>query len=578
VPSVCTEVCGDGQIIGRETCDDEDNDKNDNCPSGVGGSCRWAYCGDGFQWNTDGGSEECDDGNSDNHDACIIATGYECKNAYCGDGFVWNSGGTEQCDDANGNNNDSCVIAAGRRCMNAYCGDGFIWNDGGPEHCDDGNTNPDDGCDEQCQVEAHWRCSIGSMGVSECECQLGYKGDTCDACTDGYFEYPASTGTCIDNPCLPDPCGIHALPGSCDNSTGEAVCTCETDFAGDLCDACSDGSVVPYPGCFVPQAGYCDFSQCFSVVTTNQTSCYDTSTTMMCTAFPCDPAGTPVYCGQDAQYQKPARAFTCYNASGVETACSTLTTASNHEVVMDWQTGLMWQRILVNGKDWDGATDYCARLDYAGHTDWRVPNPHEMWSLYDWGTYNVAIDSTVFPGSPFRYFWTSATSVNNSSYAFYGDFYSGGIGGGAKNYYATTIHCVRLGRFVATSPGVQPRFIETEPVAGQQVVRDAITGLMWAKQYVTGKAWQAALLYCEGSNHAGFTDWRLPDINELFSLTKFDVRNPASDFPGMLPEYFWSSTSDVSSTGSAWYVYFVNGSANSTGKGDTTLYTRCVRL
>lgn len=55
--------------------------------------------------------EECDDGNANNNDACIIdvANSYECRTAVCGDGYEWNTGGgTEECDDGNLIDGDGC--------------------------------------------------------------------------------------------------------------------------------------------------------------------------------------------------------------------------------------------------------------------------------------------------------------------------------------------------------------------------------------------------------------------------------------------------------------------------------------
>jgi hypothetical protein len=42
-------------------------------------------------------------------------------------------------------------------------------------------------------------------------------------CAPGMYEFPAGSGTCIDDPCLPNPCDYHGL---CTNDTGAAVCTC----------------------------------------------------------------------------------------------------------------------------------------------------------------------------------------------------------------------------------------------------------------------------------------------------------------------------------------------------------------
>ena len=48
------------------------------------------------------------------------------------------------------------------------CGDGVVMKpkDG---YCDDNNTDNEDGCDEFCNVEAYWECTLGSdTEKSEC--------------------------------------------------------------------------------------------------------------------------------------------------------------------------------------------------------------------------------------------------------------------------------------------------------------------------------------------------------------------------------------------------------------------------
>ncbi|MCA9513764.1 MAG: hypothetical protein KC635_02370, partial [Myxococcales bacterium] len=83
--SPCTFTrCGDGQQVGSEGCDDGNSDLHDRCPSGPGGSCQEASCGDGFI-RTDLapgalGYEECDDGDAggDGCNACLLEPGYTC--------------------------------------------------------------------------------------------------------------------------------------------------------------------------------------------------------------------------------------------------------------------------------------------------------------------------------------------------------------------------------------------------------------------------------------------------------------------------------------------------------------------
>lgn len=70
--------CGDDIIDDGEECDDGNDSNNDSCPTGMGGSCEPARCGDGF-WKTEGtGRETCEkNGNL----GC--ATGTTC-NSFCG--------------------------------------------------------------------------------------------------------------------------------------------------------------------------------------------------------------------------------------------------------------------------------------------------------------------------------------------------------------------------------------------------------------------------------------------------------------------------------------------------------------
>lgn len=59
--------CGDGTKNADEECDDGNAVLTDECPSGPGGDCKRARCGDGW---TQAKHEECDDGNDDEEDSC----------------------------------------------------------------------------------------------------------------------------------------------------------------------------------------------------------------------------------------------------------------------------------------------------------------------------------------------------------------------------------------------------------------------------------------------------------------------------------------------------------------------------
>ncbi len=96
------------------------------------------------------------------------------------------------------------------------------------------------------------------------------------------------------------------------------------------------------------------------------------------------------------------------------------------------------------------------------------------------------------------------------------------------------------------------RFI-SKTLDGDDVVIDKATGLMWPKDFNGSGAnsgntanWNASIDYCNSLSFAGFSDWRLPNINELISIWDSSLRSPAipSPFINVVnSQYYWSSTS-----------------------------------
>lgn len=90
------------------------------------------------------------------------------------------------------------------------------------------------------------------------------------------------------------------------------------------------------------------------------------------------------------------------------------------DLMLDWQTGLMWY-VLPFGvvANWTAANSGAEASTQAGYTDWFLPNLNELESLRNMGqsdTMNYAPLSVA--ATPFANIWTSTTNPNNTAQAY----------------------------------------------------------------------------------------------------------------------------------------------------------------
>ena len=292
------------------------------------------------------------------------------------------------------------------------------------------------------------------------------------------------------DPCNPNPCENFA------NTDG--TCTGKEDDSFEC--GCVEGYFWANPGCKkITLANIC----------TGQKQCYNNDAKTDCYNKDND------FYGQDAHY---AALGAC-----IPQNFSSTIYPHDENIFYDKNLKLVWMQKPANSTySWDEALKYCDNLKYADFNDWRLPSPKEL----------------MFPPimllPQVYYLWSS--QAKNNYFA-----WKGQVG---SHYLITTqktetnnVRCVHGERTES------PVIFE---VLGNDLVSDPFNGFLWATLYTGAKTWKDALAYCENLTHAGFSDWKLPNINELLSLVDFEKENPSSDFPYSEYDFgsdmWWSST------------------------------------
>lgn len=262
--------------------------------------------------------------------------------------------------------------------------------------------------------------------------------------------------------------------------------------------------------------------------------------------------------GQDAEFVVNPPAFTDLGSN----------------TILDNVTGLFWQKIDSGEMTWDRAFTNGASVTDGGFTDWRLPTPHELFSICNLGR-NPAVDPTYFPTNPAgaaQYWWTSDLFGSDTS-RIWSVNAGGGLGpkqksetlsaGGAFRYHA---------RYVRGAPPSNGHNFRNN---NDGTISDLDTGLMWLQVPASATNWYAALSNAESFVFAGSSDWRLPNVKEMQSIV--DVNLATSTAPAsavsILNRFlfltnttpataYWTSTPlRNNSTNSAWLVEFgVNNS------------------
>ena len=260
-------------------------------------------------------------------------------------------------------------------------------------------------------------------------------------------------------------------------------------------------------------------------------------------------------------------------------------------------TGLVWQACSV-GQTWDGTNGTCTGTaksytytdamkvtsDFAGKTDWRVPNIVELNSIVDLKKYSPAINKSLFPQMPTDNGYLSSTLlVPYNSISWVTRISRSGENG---YFYPSleNIYYFQNGYYNRGDSYNYIRLVRGQPLAttlrltefkdnNDGSVSHLKTGLIWQRCAV-GQTWNNG--GCDGtgatytqdkavkltSDLGGNTDWRLPTYKELLTIVDYSQSSPATNsivFPDAPSSSFWTATDAAASSSFAWSIDFAYG-------------------
>jgi hypothetical protein len=271
------------------------------------------------------------------------------------------------------------------------------------------------------------------------------------------------------------------------------------------------------------------------------------------------------------------------------------------DVVLDTQTGLMWTKsasVLQFPRGWDEALAAIKEFNLSGlygYHDWKLPNRKELFSLVCHDTINPSLP----PDHPFEdvftgYYWTSSSCARLPAQAWYIHLGGARVFKGMK-HGSYMVWPVRIAENLSSrvfSTGQQGCFYETGAEidcrntgqdgefqsglhGGNQrftvrahLISDSATGLTWLKNanFIGYELdWNSTFDVVAKMNRDGkygHSDWRVPGVVDLESLTDLGQHSPA--LPAEPPffdvqEFYWSSTTSAYDTGYAWVLYTRDG-------------------
>ncbi len=126
---------------------------------------------------------------------------------------------------------------------------------------------------------------------------------------------------------------------------------------------------------------------------------------------------------------------------------------------------------------------------------------------------------------------------------------------------------------------LSPNSLSKSTVAGNVVVLDSVTKLMWTLTEQPAKVQSAAIANCDQLSYGSYTDWRLPTVHELAGMVDYSLTTAplvASTMTGTTADYHWTATPRKDDSNLGYAVSFWSGGVGGQPIGVSSL-SRCVR-
>ena len=227
-------------------------------------------------------------------------------------------------------------------------------------------------------------------------------------------------------------------------------------------------------------------------------------------------------------------------------------TDNGNGTITDKMSGLVWIKNLVPhgaANDWSNSLSSSENLSYAGKTDWRLPNVRELLSMQNWGkpAQNWLLksgftgvpselkcwSSSIDPASASKvwgvYFNYSISIIEKNSNQYTADSYWWPVRSGSQLQSTGQTNNTTSGEDGFYQKGVSIP-VKHFCINSDGTITDNMTGLVWLKDAnpsTSPLTWKDCLKYTDDLNagiqsgNCGFTNWRVPAVNEILSIIDY---------------------------------------------------------